>query len=51
MGIVVCTVASIVWDLAGLIAAARFLSRVSTTTGRFLYRVIIAAAPPSVDIR
>ena len=45
------TVASIVWDLAGLIAAGRFLYRVIVTTGRFLYRVIIAAAPRLVDIR
>lgn len=32
-------VASIVRDLAGLIAAVRFLYRVSATTGRFLYPV------------
>ena len=41
MGIVACIVGSIVWDLAGLITAVRFLYRVSATTVRFLYRVSI----------
>ena len=41
MGIVACIGGSIVWDLAGLITAVRFLYRISATFGRFLYRVSI----------